>query len=374
MKYFILLTAAICYQFIATAQNRLVIRINSLPNAPVAESIYVSGNFNGWNPKDELCRLKKGSDGTFSIAFPNVPSGDYEYKFTRGGWETVETTGDGRQIANRTLKLMSDTTLNIDIAGWSEGKSRQIPHSTTSNVQILDSNFHIPQLNRNRRVWIYLPGGYAQSHARYPVLYMHDGQNLFDDATSFAGEWGVDEALDSAKKKCIVVGIDNGGEKRMNEYNPYDHEKFGKGEGNLYLEFLVKNLKPYIDKHFRTKKDPENTLIAGSSMGGLISMYAVLKYPKVFAKAGVFSPAFWVAPDLGKDIEKLAKNSTHKHLRIYFYAGEQEGSEMVQKMLYVFELMRKKAAPKMKVKINAEGKHNEPTWRDEFPSFCNWIL
>src|SRR3954463_2180035 len=99
MKYFILLTAAICYQFIATAQNRLVIRINSLPNAPVAESIYVSGNFNGWNPKDELCRLKKGSDGTFSIAFPNVPSGDYEYKFTRGGWETVETTGDGRQIA-----------------------------------------------------------------------------------------------------------------------------------------------------------------------------------------------------------------------------------------------------------------------------------
>jgi predicted alpha/beta superfamily hydrolase len=374
MKYFLLLIAAACSQSMATAQNKLIIRIHSLPNAPVAENIYVAGNFNGWNPKDELCRLKKGSDGTFSITFPNVPSGDYEYKFTRGAWETVETSGDGRQIANRILKLMSDTTLNIDIAAWSEGERAPIQHSMTSNVHILDSNFHMPQLDRQRRVWIYLPQGYAQSSARYPVLYMHDGQNLFDDATAFAGEWGVDEALDSAKKKCIVVGIDNGGGKRMNEYNPYDHEKFGKGEGGLYLQFLVNTLKPYIDKHFRTKKDPANTIIAGSSMGGLISMYAVLKYPKVFGKAGVFSPAFWIAPKLSDDIEKLAKPSTHKNVRIYFYAGEQEGNEMVEKTLYVFELMRKRAAAKMKVKINAEGKHNEPTWRDEFPSFYDWIF
>ena len=91
----------------------------------------------------------------------------------------------------------------------------------------------------------------------------------------------------------IVVAIDHGGTKRINEYCPYDMEGFGKGEGDQYLQFLVKTLKPYIDKNYRTKKDKENTYIAGSSMGGLISMYAVLKYPYVFGGAGVFSPAFW---------------------------------------------------------------------------------
>ena len=374
MRFLALLLIAISVHQFTYGQYKLTIRINSLPAKPETDVVYVAGSFNNWNPKDDLCKFKKESDGNFSISFPNVPANDYEYKFTRGSWETVETTSDGRNIANRVLKLMSDTVLNVDISGWSEGKPRVIPHSMNSNVQILDTAFHIPQLNRDRRVWIYLPTNYFTSKASYPVLYMHDGQNLFDNATSYAGEWGVDEALDSAKKQCIVVGIDNGGPVRMNEYNPYDQDKFGAGQGALYVEFLAKTLKPFIDKHYRTKKDAANTIIAGSSMGGLISMYAVMKYPKVFGKAGVFSPAFWTAPELKTDLEKMVKPSTHKNVRIYFYAGEQEGSQMVVETLYYFEAMRKKAGSKMKVKINAEGRHNEPTWRHEFPAFYNWII
>ena len=359
---------------IVSGQYTVVIRINSLPAKPPTDTIYIAGNFNNWNPHEEQYRLQKGESGKFTIQIPDVPPDSYEYKFTRGGWESVETSSDGKDIANRVVKVISDTTLNIDIAGWSDGKPKVISHSMNSNVQILDTDFNIPQLDRRRRIWIYLPKNYMKSKVRYPVLYMHDGQNLFDDATSFAGEWGVDEALDSAKKQCIVVGIDNGGTKRMTEYNPYDHEKFGSGEGDLYLSFIVKTLKPYIDKHFRTKPDPANTIIAGSSMGGLISMYAVMKYPKVFGKAGVFSPAFWVGPPIKSDLEKMIKPATHKNVRIYFYAGEQEGNQMVQDMLYVFDRMRKLAGSKMKVKINAEGKHNEPTWRHEFPAFYNWIM
>ena len=374
MRCRLLLLAVLTVHQLGFGQYKLTIRINSLPPNPATDVVYVAGNFNNWNPKDELCKFKKDSVGKFIISFPNVPANDYEYKFTRGGWETVETTSDGRNIANRVLKLMSDTVLNIDIGGWSEGKPKVIAHTMNSNVQILDTAFHIPQLNRDRRVWIYLPKNYSTSKASYPVLYMHDGQNLFDNATSFAGEWGVDDAIDSAKKQCIVVGIDNGGPVRMNEYNPYDHEKFGAGQGALYVDFLAKTLKPYIDKHYRTKKDASNTIIAGSSMGGLISMYAVMKYPKVFGKAGVFSPAFWAAPALKTDLDKMVKSSTHKNVRIYFYAGEQEGNQMVVDMLYIFEAMRKKTAAKMKVKINAEGRHNEPTWRNEFPAFYNWIL
>ena len=371
MRFIFLLVIAVAQYFIAVGQHKVVIRINSLPTSPAAESIYIAGNFNNWNPKDEGFRLTKESDGKFTIVFPNVATGDYEFKFTRGGWETVESTADGRQIANRSLKLLSDTTLNIDIVGWSEGKPRQIAHSMNNNVKILDSAFDIPQLARKRRVWIYLPKNYDQTKTRYPVMYMHDGQNLFDNATSFTGEWGLDEALDSMKKQCILVGIDNGGVKRMNEYNPYDNERFGKGEGDLYVDFIAKTLKPYIDKKFRTKKDAANTIIAGSSMGGLISMYAVIKYPKVFGGAGVFSPAFWVGPKIFDDIKAKGKKVNSN---IYFYAGKQEGETMVPLTMKAFDEMSKVSRSKMTTVIRDEGKHNEQRWRIEFPMFYKWVL
>lgn len=370
----IITLAFLIFSFNAVAQHTIVIEITRLPSATATEKIYLAGNFNNWNPKDENYRLQLHSQERYAILLKNIPADTYEFKFTQGSWEKVETSSDGKNIANRTIKIVSDTVLMLTIEGWSEGKPREIMHTATPEVHILDSNFHIPQLNRNRRVWIYLPKGYHESKEKYPVLYMHDGQNLFDAATSPFGEWGVDEALDSAQKKCIVVGIDNGAEKRMNEYNPYDHEKFGMGEGKLYIDFLAKTLKPYIDKKFRTKKDAANTIIAGSSMGGLISMYAVMKYPKVFGKAGVFSPAFWTASKLMQEIPAVVKRNTHKNLRIYFYAGEQESKEMVKDMLMAFELMRKHAGPKMDARINAEGKHNEATWRQEFPSFYQWIM
>ena len=188
----------------------------------------------------------------------------------------------------------------------------------------MDSAFFIPQLNRYRRIWIYLPADYATSQKHYPVLYMHDGQNLFDEATTaYGNEWGVDEILDSLTAKgkpgCIVVGIDNGGAARMSEYNPYEFtwrggsttEKF-LPQGNQYCSFLATTLKPFIDKKFRTLPAKENTLIAGSSMGGLISYYAALNYPQVFGKAGVFSPAFWTAPAIKNYTDSAAQKLSGK--------------------------------------------------------------
>jgi predicted alpha/beta superfamily hydrolase len=203
---------------------------------------------------------------------------------------------------------------------------------------------------------------------------MQDGQNVFDEATSAFGEWGVDKILDSLAshhKEVIVVAIDNGGEKRMNEYSPYDMENYGRGEGDQYVDFLVQTLKPYIDKHYRTKKDGKNTFIAGSSMGGLISFYAILKYPGVFGGAGVFSPSFWVAPQLKHINPQQAKKVKGK---IYFYAGREESEHMVCDLLGVVEQMRCHSKAKMKTVIRQEGKHNEPTWQNEFPLFYQWLL
>jgi predicted alpha/beta superfamily hydrolase len=208
---------------------------------------------------------------------------------------------------------------------------------------------------------------------RYPVLYMHDGQNLFEDSTSFSGEWGIDEALDSLGKRfgeVIVVGIDNGGDKRMNEYSPFDMERFGKGEGDQYADFLVKNLMPYINKTYRTRRQAREAMIAGSSMGGLISLYAMLKYPKKFGNAGVFSPAFWIAPALKNVVEKRAKRVKGK---IYFFAGQQESERMVPDMLDIMQRMSQLSKAKITTVIRSEGKHNEATWRQEFPLFYQWI-
>jgi predicted alpha/beta superfamily hydrolase len=357
----------------ASAQYSVHVKLSPLSAKTAAEEVYMAGSFNGWNPKDETFRLRKDEKGNFSLLLKNIPAGNYEYKFTKGGWETAETDANGQSLANRVLRLASDTTLQINIAGWASGVNPAKRQTASPNVRIIDTAFYIPQLKRHRRIWVYLPAGYASGNKKYPVLYMHDGQNLFNEATAYAGEWGVDEMLDSAKKHCIVVGIDNGGLKRMNEYNPYDNERFGKGEGKQYIDFIVKTLKPHIDKKYRTLKDRNNTCIAGSSMGGLISMYAIMAHPKVFGVAGVFSPSFWIAPKMKDDINKIVKASTHRSSRIYFYAGEQESREMVRDALNIFEVMRMKAGSKMEMRINAEGQHNEATWRQEFPAFYNWI-
>jgi predicted alpha/beta superfamily hydrolase len=207
---------------------------------------------------------------------------------------------------------------------------------------------------------------------------MHDGQNVFDDLTSFSGEWGVDEALDTLAiktRECIVVGIDNGGSKRINEYCPYDFSlqggQKGNGEGDLYVRFLAKTLKPFIDKKYRTLKDRKNTFTAGSSMGGLISMYAVVKYPKVFGGAGVFSPAFWVGPKIFDDIKTKGKKVNSK---IYFYAGDEEGESMVPLTIKAFNEMHRVSKSKMSTVIRSGGKHNEARWRMEFPLFYEWLF
>lgn len=303
-----------------------------------------------------------------------MTTGTYEYKVTRGGWETVECKVGGQQIPNRILEVReADLVQEIYIGSWIDLYPTTPKISTASkNVQIIDTAFRIPQLKRTRKIWIYLPADYHRSGKKYPVLYMHDAQNIFDDATAFSGEWGVDDFLDSTTvANCIVVGIENSSAKRLNEYNPYDHARFGKAEGDEYVDFLVRALKPFVDKNYRTKKAKESTFVAGSSMGGLISMYAILKYPKVFGGAGVFSPSFAIGSGIFKDIQKRGKKIKGK---IYFYAGKHEGDKMVPDILKAFEKMSQVSKAKMITVIRDEGKHDEATWRVEFPLFYNWLM
>jgi Predicted hydrolase of the alpha/beta superfamily len=272
------------------------------------------------------------------------------------------------------------------VAGWRNPNSVVVrSHTARPTVSVLSDSFSMPQLDRTRRVWIYLPPGYASGGARYPVLYMHDGQNLFDAATSFAGEWGIDETLDSLAQHgdpgVIVVGVDHGGTLRFNEYSPWKNPKYGGGEGEKYVDFLVKTLKPYVDSHYRTNPDRLNTGIAGSSMGGLISLYAIEKYPEVFGRAGIFSPSFWVAPqayDLVRDSAPLPADT-----RLYFVMGGQEAANADEALTYVADQTRMADAliarglrrgVNVVSYVRSDGKHAEWFWRREFPEAYLWLF
>lgn len=245
--------------------------------------------------------------------------------------------------------------------------------TTTKNVWIIDNAFYMPQLGRYRRVWLYLPDEYTRSRRHYPVVYMQDGQNLFEGWSAFAGEWGVDETLDGLKAKCIVVGIDNGGERRINEYSFHDNEH-GTAEGRPYLDFLVHTLKPYIDTTYRTLPDRANTYIAGSSMGGLIAFYGALYYPLYFGGAGVFSPSFWLAPGLGEETADIISHHSELPQRFFLYAGAKEGEGTAGMVRAMADLLRRYGQCSAELVIDPRGRHEEAAWRRQVSKFYKWML
>ena len=250
--------------------------------------------------------------------------------------------------------------------------SEVFSQESKASKQITTFAIDAPQLKTTKIIWLYLPKNYATSNKKYPVMYLHDGQNLFDSKTSYSGEWNIDEKLDSLNAQVIVVGIEHGNEKRMEELSPYKNEKYGGGNADNYLEFIVKTLKPKIDKLYRTKINPNQTSIMGSSLGGLVSYYALLKYPEVFGKAGVFSPAFWFNPELFE----LTKKTKKLKSKIYFLYGDSEDENMVPDMKKMKHLIAEKRCECLmlsKETMVPGGKHNEKLWRDGFVKAFLWL-
>lgn len=247
---------------------------------------------------------------------------------------------------------------------------------TKGTVLVLDKQFTFPSLPRDRKIRLYLPPGYENSDKHYPVLYMHDAQNLFDEATSYAGEWMVDESLDVLAKQgleIIVVGIDNGGETRMMEYSAWPNTKFGEAEGAYYMEFMIDVVKPYIDDNYRTLTDRNNTAVMGSSMGGLISHYALIEHSDVFSKAGVFSPSYWYSEDVFTFTQqkRIANDA-----RIYWIVGDEEGNDMVNGLnAMVKQVSSTDHPPENRVsKVVAGQGHNEGFWASEFSEAVHWLF
>jgi len=210
---------------------------------------------------------------------------------------------------------------------------------------------------------------------------MHDGQNVFDAATSYSGEWGVDEALDRLRAagqdaSCsIVVAIDNDPAHRSDEYIPWPNAEIrAGGQGVAYVDFLAKTLKPYVDAHYRTRPEAAHTGVAGSSLGGLISVYAALKYPRVFGQVGAFSPAFWVANDSLRAFAK--KHPAARTARFYFVCGPKESETMLPLMAAWRAELRAEGVSAVNLSFHApaDGAHREWFWQREFPAAYQYLF
>lgn len=353
---------------------KFTLTTNDLDDRP----IYITGNFIQWNPKKSGYELKKINSTTFVIDLPDDSLPEFiEYKFTKGGWANVELNQYGSISPNRKVKKSQHEVFDLVEKwrhNWGPFKAEFFPL-----VEVLSEKFYISQLDRYRKVWALLPYDYHKTEKRYPVLYLQDAQNLFNEGTEF-GNWEIDKKLsvlsEYGRGDIIVIAIEHGNEDRIKEYI-LDNDTVVKGaEGKKYIRFITDTLKPYVDSLYRTKKDRENTGIGGSSLGALISLYSGFLYPEVYSKLMIFSPSLWLEPQ---------NNFPMMHFRnpyftkIYLYGGQQEGSKMI-KRLKVFEQNLHQWEEQrlfdfeLKLSINPEGTHQEFYWSQEFPKAIEWLF
>lgn len=338
--------------------------------------VYIAGNFNGWNPRDPKFQLQLNSTHySIEIDDTDLPE-KIEYKFTKGGWENVELDRHGNITPNRKTEKKAQTTkdkVEKWRLNWAPFKKEYFPI-----VELVDEDFYIPQLDRYRRVWALLPYNYYSTDQYYPVLYLQDAQNLFNEGSEF-GNWEIDKKLsllaEYGRGDVIIVAVDHGQEERIKEFI-FDNDKVAKGsEGKKYIRFVTDTLKPFIDATYRTKKEREFTGIGGSSLGGLVSIYSGFLYPEVYSKLLIFSPSLWVEPN--NNFPMLSFRKPFK-TKVYLYGGEQEGSKMVKRIRKFERSLRQWEKNQLfdfeiRTSINPDGTHNEFYWSQEFPRAVEWL-
>lgn len=371
----------------ALAQEKFTVRLcitNDGVGQHIGEDFYVAGSFNSWQPGKLLAGKFPEIGQTVTLEIQDVSSGLLEYQFTRGHWQTVATDSMGALKQPFQAFIRSDTLLYVGIEGWRD----DFPSSTASpQVSVLDSAFYFPSLNVKRRVWLYLPKDYGASTTRYPVIYMHDGDDLFDEATSKGRigpvEWRVDETIDQSPYDAIVVAVAQAEDipQRQNEYFVYPTGRFGDPVGKHYMADIVGVLKPYVDQHFRTLGDKRHTAMVGSSAGALLTFYAGLTYPEVFGTLGVLSPSFWLDQNnVERAIRHVASVDAVASQCYFLYGGGNEnrmkpdGSyvRMDEDLRGVGRLLREQTGANVEISINPEGRHGAWYWQRAFPRFFEW--
>jgi predicted alpha/beta superfamily hydrolase len=357
---------------------------------PPDAKVFISGSIPALGPWDPG-KVELGLIGERKYAITILlPAGvDLRYKFTRGTWETVEKGRWFEEIPDRELHVIGDETIVVRVANWRDYSGARETHTLTGNI-VRHERFPSEALGNSRTLLVYLPPGYDEGEQRYPVLYMHDGQNLFDAATSFIGvEWNVDETLermisDQEVAPLIVVGIYNTPDREF-EYTPIQDASRGKGGGaDRYATFIVDEVKPFIDATYRTKPGRESTGIMGSSLGGIASLYIAWTHPDVFTRVGAMSTAYWWSNS--QILSVLEELEPPPGVRVWLDMGTAEDStdRNADGVADLLELHRRArnilmekglTIPRRLRYVEDEGAvHNERAWASRFPSAVAFLF
>lgn len=361
------------------AQRALPIHITfTLSSAilPEDSAVFITGSIEplgDWNPGK--IKMEYAGNHTWRTVFTLSAPASVEYKYTLGSWEYEAAAPDGTPLSNFSTSLLQDTTISDTIGLWTNGTHNKVTeHHVTGIVK-----YH-PAMKgkgiKDRDVTVWLPPGYDSSaNTSYPVLYMHDGQNIFDPAASaFGVEWSIDETCDSLIKQgkispLIVVGISNTTDRSF-EYAPG-------AKGEAYMNFIVKQLKPFIDSVYHTNPDREHTLVGGSSLGGLISFMLTWQHADVFSKAICMSPAFkinWL------DYVKTVNGYRGKKKDLSFYINnggvglDAQLQPGVNAMLAALQRKGYMEGKDIKYVPDIKANHSETSWAKRFPEAIVWCM
>ena len=369
------------------------------------EPLFCASSAEAWNPGANRSvgtfAPEGGAPGGWIVEIPraHAESPAFAFKFTRGDWGTVEVSEGGGDVANRTLPALDwgpgagRAELSLAVAGFADQRGERWPElappgaprasTVTGDLETFELRSAVLGNTRTIRVWT--PPGYGASDRAYPVLYMNDGQNLFDAATSFAGvEWGADEAAtalieEGAIPALIIVGIDNAGADRAAEYNPPETTWQGRpNRADRYLAFVARELMPEIARRYRVLEGPAHTAFGGSSFGGNVTLYACMERPGLFGRAIVESPASWIG-----DGAIVRRMRTHKQWpdRIYLAMGDAETGDadddasLVRLAREIETVLRGHGLgeDRLRFELGAGAAHHERAWADRLPGALRFL-
>ena len=286
-----------------------------------------------------------------------------------------QTTEQAQTPTTITTPPSSSTAVDLQV----ETRSSEWGDGRTIAGNVTRFSVRMPQFeNQTRGIWVYVPPNYSRSTAEYPVVYIQDGQNVFDRQASFVGEWRADETmqrLDSEQSlDAIVVAVENGGRQRADEYLPWEAGDLGGGDGDAYAAFLAETLVPTIDAHYRT--DTDERAVVGSSLGGVISLYTAFEYPDTFQYVGGMSNAHMYTPEVYGWLNESGMGPE----RVYLDWGTEEGSspETVvranQRLAATVENIGYVRGEGLLAVEDEGAEHNEGAWRERFPRAIEWLL
>ena len=323
-----------------------------------ADAVFLAGNqqsIGNWQPNG--LALEKINDTLWQSSIRLQRNTTLSYKVTRGTWDTEAVAADGKVLDNTLATIYGDTVLSYTVKAWKDNLPKPIIGQVTGSL-ITIKDWKIDRL-KSRNVHIWLPPNYEESpNARYPVLYILDGQNVFDPKTAaFGRDWGLDEMVDSLIRTnqiepIIMVAINNSADRS---------EEYGYGEiAKSYQNWMSKTLKPYIDENYRTRKDAKNTAIMGASMGGLFAFEMAWDYPGIYGRAAAMSPAFHI--DNIDYVKEVARGGILRSIDIYIDNGTLDLEAKLQPGIDEMLLELKKQNYPFTFFKDEGATHNEIAW------------